>query len=527
VTSAFIIEVDSHLVPDPGDDTAALLRVLLYKIDNATFGNEVPALPQWTGPPSSIVYVQAILFASLAISLLSAFLAMLGKQWLNRYASTDMRGSPIERSQDRQRKLDGIVAWYFDHVMESLPLMLQGALLLLGCALSRYMWDINVTVASVILAVTIFGVAFYLFVVIAGAASESCPYQTPGSQALRYLGPKFWAAIRSIPSFVMSVRSTIATAFKSTFRQSRIVETIVTNAETYDPRRSRGEIIPFLKSLVLKLPIGFAVDAYRVGRATILGISSLPIRAYHFVRRGNSSLHGMYSTLKRRLDLRAIPSDLRCISWTLQTSLDKPVHLTTLEHLGSFAELTGFDPALVADCFNVFVGCISFNNHKLEILQGLEQLATISIKCFLHTFSYLSTTNPTSGVLVDLRRRYDRVFPPETDFRGLPFYLTIKKIHKLANKRWSPLNSQWDDYRPSSPEHISFTRQILGAAQAEYQLLDHRKVPRWMLRFALHSLSLDPPSPASVVADCLTIVAVDLDCDVSNVTVSDERYAKT
>ena len=98
-----------------------------------------------------IVQVQAILFASLAASLLSALLAMLGKQWLNRYESVDMRGSAIKRSQNRQRKLDGINDWYFDRVMESLPLMLQAALLLLGCALSRYLWEINTTVALVVL----------------------------------------------------------------------------------------------------------------------------------------------------------------------------------------------------------------------------------------------------------------------------------------------------------------------------------------------------------------------------------------
>ena len=83
VTSAFIIEVHSHLQQDPNDETAALLRVLIYKIDNTTFGNNPPTIPQWTGPPQTIVHVQAILLASLAASLLSAFLAMLGKQWLN------------------------------------------------------------------------------------------------------------------------------------------------------------------------------------------------------------------------------------------------------------------------------------------------------------------------------------------------------------------------------------------------------------------------------------------------------------
>ena len=205
VTSAFIIDIQSQLQPDTGDETAALLRVLIYKIDNTTFGNDTPTLPQWTGPPRAIVEVQAILYASLVVTLLSAFLAMLGKQWLNRYASTDMRGTAVERSQNRQRKLDGIVTWYFDHVMESPSLMLQIALLLLGCALSRYLWEVNITVASVTLGVASLGIVFYLFVVVAGTASESCPYQTPGSHALRYLGPKVLSMLRSAPSAITSV----------------------------------------------------------------------------------------------------------------------------------------------------------------------------------------------------------------------------------------------------------------------------------------------------------------------------------
>ena len=138
VTSAFIIEVNSQFQPDPNQETAALLRVILYNMNNTTFGDDIPTLPQpQTGPPRVIVEAQAILFASLAASLFAAFLAMLGKQWLNRYESVNMRGSAIERSRNRQWKLDGIDSWYFDHVMESLPLMLQVALLLLGCALSQ------------------------------------------------------------------------------------------------------------------------------------------------------------------------------------------------------------------------------------------------------------------------------------------------------------------------------------------------------------------------------------------------------
>ena len=183
MTSAFIVLVHSQLQPNPGDETAALLRVVLYKMDNTTFGGDVPTVPHWPGPPRSTVHVQTILYVSLTTSLFSAFLAMLGKQWLNRYASTDMRGTAIERSQNRQQKLNGIIVWCFDNVMEPPPLILQAATLLIDCTLSRYLWGINAMIASIVLGVTS-GLIFYLFVVVAGSASPSCPYQTPGPRVI-------------------------------------------------------------------------------------------------------------------------------------------------------------------------------------------------------------------------------------------------------------------------------------------------------------------------------------------------------
>ena len=79
MASAFIVQINSELQQDPNEEAAALLRVLIYKVDNTTFGGNVPVVPQWSGPPRAIVQVQAILYASLAASLFSAFLAMLGK----------------------------------------------------------------------------------------------------------------------------------------------------------------------------------------------------------------------------------------------------------------------------------------------------------------------------------------------------------------------------------------------------------------------------------------------------------------
>jgi len=52
------------------------------------------------GPPEGIVAVTGLMYTSLLISLLAAFIAMLGKQWLNRYLRNS-GGSMIERCGDR------------------------------------------------------------------------------------------------------------------------------------------------------------------------------------------------------------------------------------------------------------------------------------------------------------------------------------------------------------------------------------------------------------------------------------------
>ena len=120
------------------------------------------------------------------MSLLAAFVAMLGKQWLNRYLR-HAGGSMVERWGDRQRKFDGLGKWPFRFFIESLPIMLQIALFLLTCGLSRYMWSVNTSVAHVIIFFTVLGILFYIGIVVAGTSSYECPFQTPASIALRHL----------------------------------------------------------------------------------------------------------------------------------------------------------------------------------------------------------------------------------------------------------------------------------------------------------------------------------------------------
>ena len=526
VASAFIIQVESQLQSDPNDETAALLRVLIYKIDNTTFGSGVPALPQWTGPPRAIVQVQAILFSSLFLSLFSAFLAMLGKQWLNRYNSTHKRGSAIERSQNRQLKLDGVVTWYFDHVMELLPLMLQAALFLLGSALSLYLWEINTTVASVVLVLTSFGATCYLFIVIVGTIFESCPYQTPAAQFFRYI--------------VHHARRKLGTTFRSTFfaipvvassSLSRLLQasqccTVILHWWSITKRPWYSCInFSVILSLFLFLPILLLFDVCIVGAATAKLLLSIGKMIYYRLMDAGRTTHRWFSHSPRTLgpDQQTTMLDLRCISWVLRTSLDKAIHLSAFKHLVLIPELSSLPSTLVVDSFHIFTGCVNISGGKVVIAQGLEQLATVSAEGFLCTLRHLASEDPTSNVLVNLQRRYREAIPSKVNSTGLPFHSTMIKIHALANRFGNPRDIKWRNHELLVQEHIPFAHRMVEAAQKRHEETQHKKVPRQILRSVLYFLSLGPPSPASVVADSLTVVAIELGCEISDIPTLNER----
>ena len=167
VSSAFVIDVHSNLQPDPNEQSVALLRAILLTLNQSAIPGETPTVPSQKDPSSEIVTVTCLMYASLLFSLLAAFLATLGKQWLNRY-SRNSGSSMIERCGDRQRKFDGLEKWSLHLFIKSLPVILQAALFLLACGLCLRMWSINASVAWVLISLTGVGIVFYVAIVIAG-----------------------------------------------------------------------------------------------------------------------------------------------------------------------------------------------------------------------------------------------------------------------------------------------------------------------------------------------------------------------
>ncbi|KAJ7487317.1 hypothetical protein B0H11DRAFT_2410066 [Mycena galericulata] len=194
-------------------DTGLIFAGLFSAVSSA-FIIQIQPAPA-SEPPSLVVISQSLLYFSLFTALLAALLAVLGKQWVMYYQAAGSRGSIQERGLERQRKLDGLRKWKFDAVLQIFPLLLQLALLLFSIALTLYLWNSNRAIAIIVLVLTSFGLASYIFLLGSAIMSPDSPFQTPLAPFLvlvfstlwKPVDPlffKLWDAIRSVWSMTWS-----------------------------------------------------------------------------------------------------------------------------------------------------------------------------------------------------------------------------------------------------------------------------------------------------------------------------------
>lgn len=302
--------------------TSTYMQILIHTMNNSLFPDVDPNSVIWAGPSSEATAAQSLLYASLATSLFAAFLGMLGKQWVNRYI-WNRGGSAADKSRDRQRKLDGLEKWRFRLVIESLPVMLQLALLLFGCGLSLYLWTINRIVAGVAIAFTLFGVTLYVFFTFIATLYYNCPYQTPPSILIRTLtrylahsGSAFARSVRSIMTSLAGVYSRLAKGFERTLGHLR------------------SGVLSALHNF------GCVTDAQDIEEQIPLAVVEPP----------GSRFFGEIS-----IDWEVCKADARCISWVLDSTTDIDVIFSTVRFAAEiiwYPEIAGaLSPRLLTDLF--------------------------------------------------------------------------------------------------------------------------------------------------------------------------------
>ena len=156
--------------------------------------------PRFTTPNSAVI-VNALFFASLALILSAAFLAILVKSWLREFD----RGMhsitvPELRAKERESRLLSLEQWRVPELMALLPIFLQASLTLFCVGLIVFLQTINSILATIFL--TIFAIMGTLYVLtnFASLFDHFSPFSSLISRALRdwlqILGweiPKMWA----------------------------------------------------------------------------------------------------------------------------------------------------------------------------------------------------------------------------------------------------------------------------------------------------------------------------------------------
>lgn len=439
-------------------------------------GLDIPKKPDsdtpWTGPDPTLVQVQAILFSSLAASLLSAFVAMLGKQWLNRYSQVE-HGSLIDRGRNRQRKMDGMATWHFSLVMETLPVMLQVSLLLLGCALTKYLFTIDHLIAWVIAGFTAAGFLFFFLIVLAASISYNCPFQTPLSLFIRLL-------VRLVQC-----------------REKHLKKSKRWFLRTF-PRGKRG------RGKTLGGPDVLPEADEKGSSDQIEPLIMDPIPA---------------SLNFKKTELDDFVFDSNCIAWMFKMSTDGDVVLDIMRFIPEIVWHPGIQTTPMEKLYDVVLDCFDRSSGRPVLISKLSDKAYFSAKAFLHLAIHRGCMGDEvdATILGSIRKRHQNI-GYEVDAARLDsiqqrhqtvgyegnsdLESTLGMIDRIfARDKCRPM--RWDKF-DFSDHHSAWMGHIL-LYRARDIIRRTRRLPDDIEGFVIHSLgSVSTPPP--VIINCLHII---------------------
>ncbi|KAG8940877.1 hypothetical protein FRC04_004987 [Tulasnella sp. 424] len=150
VNSAFLALTLPAMSADPADDTNSLLLQLVTGGNNTIRSAE--DLPSATFAPSPGIFPVNVLFSlSLTLAIISAFLAVLGQQWLVYYRKRSGGGAEYQRWEQLRRYL-GAKRWRLEAILDDfLPGLLQLALIIFCIGFVAYLRTLSKTMCYVIM----------------------------------------------------------------------------------------------------------------------------------------------------------------------------------------------------------------------------------------------------------------------------------------------------------------------------------------------------------------------------------------
>ncbi|KAF8885843.1 hypothetical protein CPB85DRAFT_1442034 [Mucidula mucida] len=185
VVTTFLVQTCQDLRVDYGEVTAMLVLELI-KLE---FELAKGASPKDLSPPSSMTAVSSfhpkrsdllvneLWFASLGLSLTTALITVLTKQWIHQYMAMPSR-SPRHRARTRQFRNDSFQKWHVPLIIGLLPVLMHLALGIFFVGLVMYLYGLSGIIAATLGCIA--GLAFlaYFSSNLLPLFFPDCPYKT-------------------------------------------------------------------------------------------------------------------------------------------------------------------------------------------------------------------------------------------------------------------------------------------------------------------------------------------------------------
>lgn len=171
-----MVQTAQSLQPDFAAQSAALLTQLVL-LQQGSPASPLSSSTDFTPDPVSR-WVNGFWFTSLAFSLVTAFVAVLIKQWAQNYMSV-VSGTPQEQVRVRQFRYLGIQRWQVPAIVGLLPVLMHIALLLFFAGLVVFLSPLSLATALITGVIAFIAYAAYIVANLLPLRFPDCPYKTP------------------------------------------------------------------------------------------------------------------------------------------------------------------------------------------------------------------------------------------------------------------------------------------------------------------------------------------------------------
>ena len=168
---------------DPQDTSNFYLANIYQTLADPSRSNissSLPASPPPFSPPNYAVWVNALWFLSLVISLTCALLATLLQQWARRYLKvTQPRYALHKQARIRAFLSEGVDKCFLPWTVEALPTLLHISLFLFFAGLVVFLWNVDLTIFKLVLSWVGICTALYGCITVMPILRHDSPYLTP------------------------------------------------------------------------------------------------------------------------------------------------------------------------------------------------------------------------------------------------------------------------------------------------------------------------------------------------------------